>query len=223
MNKEDLFKDIKAVIFDLDGTLIDSLELWNKIDIEFFKMHNREVPLDYSQKIAHMNFMEMAVFTHSEYGFKETPEEIAKIWTDMSLQAYAKDIKTKPYVKEFLEKLKKANYKIGLVTTSKYSHYEPCLKNNGIWNCFDSDLDVNQINSSKKEPTCYKLMASKLGSDIEHTIVFEDILQAITTAKNAGFRLVAVEDKANKKDEDKIKKLSDYYLSSYKELLDLNI
>ncbi len=223
MKKENLFKNINAVIFDLDGTLIDSLDLWHKIDIEFFKMHGREVPKDYADKIGHMNFMEMANFTHDEYGFEESPEEIAKIWTDMSFDEYKSNIKAKPYVKEFIKKIKEANYPIGLVTTTKYSFYEACLKNNGLWEYFDSTLDVNQIKSSKREPTCYKMMSENLHSKIENTIVFEDILIALTTAHNAGFRTISVHNDQAMKDEKEIKKISDYHLASYKELLDLDI
>lgn len=223
MKKENLFKNINAVIFDLDGTLVDSLDVWHKIDLEFFKMHGREVPKDYADKIGHMNFMEMANFTHNEYGFEESPDEIAKIWTDMSFDEYKNNIKTKPFVKEFIQKLKDSNYQIGLVTTTKYSFYEACLKNNGIWDYFDSTLDVNQINSSKKEPLCYKMMSNELHSKIENTIVFEDILTALTTANKAGFRTISVYNEPSSKDEEEIKNISDYHLLSYKELLDIDL
>ncbi len=221
MKKENLFNNIKAVIFDLDGTLMDSLGIWNKIDEDFFHMHNMDVPKDYQDKIAHMNFMEMAHFTHDTYGFKESPEEIAKIWTDMSVQSYSHTIQAKPFAKEFVRKLKDSGYPIGLVTTNKRILYESCLKNNGMWEYFDSALDVNDLNTSKKEPTCYKIMAERLKADISSTIVFEDILTAVKTCKIAGFRTVAVKDDASKKDLAAILSFADYYLESYREFLPL--
>lgn len=219
MEKNQLFADIKAVIFDLDGTLMDSLGIWNKIDSNFFHMHHREVPSDYQDRIAHMNFMEMAVFTKETYGFEESPEEIARIWTDMSYQSYAHDIKAKPYAKAFVASLKGKGYPIGLVTTNKRELYESCLKNNGMWEYFDSALDVNELNSSKKDPLCYITMAKRLSSDVSATLVFEDILRTVRTAKDAGFRTVAVQDDASKKDESTIQSIADYYLRSYSELL----
>lgn len=223
MEKESLFNGIKAVIFDLDGTLMDSLGIWGKIDEDFFRMHNMEVPKDYQDHIAHMNFMEMAYFTHDYYGFKESPEEIAKIWTDMSIQSYSHEIKAKPFAKEFVRKLKDSGYPIGLVTTNKRILYESCLKNNGMWEYFDSALDVNDLDTSKKEPTCYKIMAERLKADVASTIVFEDILTAIKTCKLAGFRTVAVKDEASKKDHDAILSFADYYLENYQELLSLEL
>lgn len=223
MEREKLFNGIKAVIFDLDGTLVDSLEIWNQIDSEFFRMHGMEVPSDYQDWIAHMNFMEMANFTHNAYGFKESPEEIADIWTRMSVDHYSHTIKAKPYAKEFVKKLYDLGYPIGLVTTNKKELYEACLKNNGMWDYFSSALDVNDLNSSKKDPTCYLMMAKSLHADVSSTLVFEDILMAVRTCKTAGFRTVAVQDEADMKDKDAICSLADFYLEDYRDLLHTDI
>lgn len=219
MTKEQLFTNIKAIIFDLDGTLVDSMSLWHDIDIEFFKRYGMEVPEGYVEKISHMNFMEMAKYTHDAYGFKESPHEIAEIWTNMAIASYSHTIKAKDNAKAFLAKLKEQGYKIGLATTNKASLYEPCLRNNDMWQYFDDAIDVNSLKSSKKEPLIYQTLAERFGATPEETLVFEDILTAATTVKNANFRLVVVDDKANSKDKDELLKLADYYLYNYNELL----
>jgi HAD hydrolase, family IA, variant 3 len=218
MYKKDLFQGIKACIFDLDGTLVDSLRIWKDIDIRFFQEHQREVPPDYDKRIAHMNFMEMAVFTKEEYGFQETPEEIAKIWTDWSEEAYQKTIKAKPGAKELLSYIKELPLPISLATTNKRELYEPCLKNNQMWQYFDYSMNVNEINSKKSEPKIYLLLAEKMNVKPEECLVFEDIYTAVKTAHDAGFKVAAVFDEGNLDDMDKIKESSDFFIQSYSDL-----
>lgn len=218
MKKEELLKGIKNVIFDMDGTLIDSLSMWSDIDVRFFQEHHMEVPKDYDKRIAHMNFMEMAQFTKDEYGFEESVEEIAFMWTSWAQEAYEKTLLAKPGAKEFLAYCKSKGMQISLATTNKRELYEPCLENNNMWQYFDFCMNVNEIGSTKSEPKIYLLLAEKMGSKPEETMVFEDILQAVKTAKNAGFKVTAVYDKRNEADLEEIKDNCDYFLESYETL-----
>ncbi|MFA6829994.1 MAG: HAD family phosphatase [Bacilli bacterium] len=219
MLKKELFNGVKACIFDLDGTLVDSMSLWYQIDIAFFSAHGMEVPKDYVKAISHMNFMEMANYTHDKYHLKETPAQIAEIWTNMSLAAYSHDIKAKEGAKEFLSILKNNGIKISLATTNKAILYESCLRNNDMWGYFDYAIDVNSLGSSKKEPLIYQLLARKMNVQPSETIVFEDIIMAAKTAHDAGFRTVAVSDEASKNDRDELIRTSDYFLKNYNELI----
>ena len=218
MKRNELFKGIKACIFDLDGTLVDSLGIWSDIDIRFFKEHGRDVPADYEKRISHMNFIEMAEFTKEEYGFEESVDAIARKWLDWSIEAYQKDIKAKPGAKEFLEYVKSLGLPIALATTNKKELYEPCLENNDMWKYFSFALNVTEINSKKSEPKIYQLLAEKMNAKPEETIVFEDILMAVKTAHNAGFKVAAVFDQRNKRDIDEIIENSDFYITSYNDL-----
>ena len=218
MQKTELFKNKKAVIFDRDGTLVDSLGRWLDIDKRFFKLHHRDMPIDYSQRISHMSFRERAVFTKEEYHIQETPEEIASLWLTWAKEAYEKDILAKPNTKEFLKCLKEKGYPLSLATTNKRELYRPCLIRNQREQFFDFARNVNEINSTKSEPKIYLRLAEKRHAKPEETIVFEDILPAIVTAKKAGFTVVGVYDRHNKLHEREIQSSCDYYRHSYTEL-----
>lgn len=214
-----MLKGIKACIFDMDGTLIDSLDIWSEIDIHFFERRGMKKPDDYEQKIGHMNFMEMAVMTHNDYNIKESPEEIAKEWMDESITAYEKTIPAKPGAKEFLQYLKDQGIRLSLATTNRKALYEPCFKRLGMFQYFDYCLNVNDLNSTKAEPKIYLALAEKMGVKPEEVIVFEDILMALNTAKRAGFKTCAVYDHHSYKDETEIIKTADYYIQDYPESL----
>lgn len=219
MLKNELFQDIEACIFDLDGTLVDSMGLWGRIDDHFFSSRNIEIPDDYVKDISHMGFLEMAKYTKDRFLLEESPEEIGEIWTNMAISEYAHNIKAKPHAREFLKSLKEKGMKVSLATSSKAILYEPCLRNNDLWQYFDYALNVNDINSTKSDPLIYQMLARKMGTAPEHTLVFEDILTAINTAKQSGFRVVGVDDKFSSKDKDAIIRSCDYYLYDYIELM----
>lgn len=220
MNKQELYKGIKAAIFDLDGTLVDSMGIWGDIDIEFFHKHNMEVPKDYFVNIGHMSFMEMAKYTSEKFHFKETPEEIASYWVQESEDGYANKVPAKPYARELLEELKRKEFKISLATSNRKELYEPCLKHLNMYQYFDYFLNVNDLKSSKGEPKIYLNLALMMNSKPKETFVFEDIVTACKTAHNAGFRTLGVYDPKSEKDAVTIKANTDYYLKSFKEILD---
>lgn len=212
--------DFEAVIFDFDGTLVDSLSLWKEVDRKTFEYFNREVPENYENEILHLNFSQIATFTIEKYKLDTTPEFILNFWSECSKNEYCFNIKTKPYVKEFLDMLKKNNIKIALASTNKSELFTPCLKNNGIDSYFDFLLSVNDFNTSKSEPKIYQEASKLMNTPSYKTVVFEDILAPIKTAKAASFQTVGVYDKNNLKDIDSIKNSCDLFINSYKELLD---
>ncbi len=218
MNYDFLLKDITACIFDMDGTLVDSLTIWDDIDKRFFALHNMDVPSDYAKVIAHMSFMEMAVYTKETYQIEESIEEIANTWLSWSKEAYLYHIKDKPGVKNFLSYLKSNKIPLALATTNSKDLYEPCLNRLGLTSYFDYIANVNDLETKKSEPKIYLHLADKLKSSPEQTLVFEDIFMAVDTAKKANFKCVAVYDKKNEADWPKIKKRADYFIDSFENL-----
>ena len=98
--------DFKGAIFDLDGTIIDSMNVWEKIDIEFLSKRNIDMPNDYMEKINIMSFEEAAKYTIERFNLKEKKENLIKEWNEMAIYEYSNNIRLKPNVKEYLEKLK---------------------------------------------------------------------------------------------------------------------
>lgn len=217
MNKKtlDILSECDGAIFDMDGTIIDSMRIWSDIDKRFFAAHDMDIPKGLQQKIAHMNFKEMAQYFKDTFSFSESVEEINQMWMNMAKEEYSYNIKLKPYVKEFLASLKERNYKISLATSNQKDLYEPCLKNNKILEYFDYLLNTNVYSTSKDEPTIYLEASKKMNTPVEKTVVFEDIYPAIKTAKNAGFKVIAIYDDSSKDREKDIRYLADDYIYSF--------
>lgn len=211
--------DFKGVIFDLDGTLIDSMDVWEKIDIEFLEKRNISIPKDYIEKVNDMSFKEVAKYTIERFGLKEREEDLIKEWNEMAVFEYSNNIKLKPNVKEYLQKLKTNNIKIGLATSSPRELYEVVLKNNKIYDYFDTIISLQDVKRDKNYPDIYLLTAKKLEINIYDCVVFEDILVAINTLKKANFKVIGVYDKYSIKDIKEIKASSDKFIYDYKELL----
>ena len=125
-------KEFKGAIFDLDGTIIDSMDVWETIDIKFLEKRNITMPNDYIEKINSMSFEEVAKYTIERFNLNESVDSLIKEWNDMAIYEYSNNIKLKPNVKEYLVKLKKHDIKIGLATSSPKELYEPVLKNNKV-------------------------------------------------------------------------------------------
>lgn len=211
--------DFKGAIFDLDGTLIDSMDIWEKIDKKFLEKRNIAIPSDYIEKINSMSFKEVAKYTIERFNLKESEEELIKEWNEMALHEYCNNVKTKPNVKEYLKKLKEKGVKIGLATSSPKMLYEPVLKNNKIYEYFDVFTSLEDVKRDKNYPDIYLLAAQKLKLNPQDCVGFEDILISVRTMKKANFKVIGVYDKYANSETERIKKLSDKFIYDFKELI----
>ena len=211
--------NFKGAIFDLDGTLIDSMDVWEKIDLKFLQKRNITMPKDYIEIVNSMSFEEVAKYTIERFNLRETEEELIKEWNEMAVSEYSHNIKLKPNVKEYLEKLKINNIKIGLATSSPKKLYEPVLKNNGIYDYFNAFTSVEDVKKDKSYPDIFLLTAKKLNIQPQYCVGFEDILIAVKTLKKANFKVVGVYDKYSEKDIKKIKTNCHKFIFDFKELL----
>ena len=211
--------NFKGAIFDLDGTIIDSMGIWEKIDIKFLEEINIPMPSDYIKIINNMSFEEAAIYTIKRFNLKESKENLIERWNQMAMFEYAHNIKLKPNVRTYLEKLKENNIKIGLATASPQELYESVLKNNKIYDYFDAFTTLQEVKKDKNYPDIYLLTSEKLGICPEECAVFEDILIGINTCKKANFKTVGVYDKYAVNDLEKIKNSCNRFIYDFKELL----
>ena len=114
-----MLTNIKAAIFDLDGTLIDSMWVWGKIDEDYFKRRNMTLPEDLKSQIEHLSFDETAAYFKSNFDISDTIEEIKKEWTDSAYVEYLNNVKLKPGVVEFLSLLKTLNIELSVMIMSE--------------------------------------------------------------------------------------------------------
>lgn len=208
-----------GVIFDLDGTLIDSMGVWNQIDIDFLGKRGFGVPEDYLKKITPMGFEATADYTIERFGLKETRDEIIKEWYDMAIDAYSFKVKLKKGVREYLNYLKKNKKTMSVATASDMRLVEPVLKNNGIIDYFQNITTVREVKRGKGFPDIYDKAAAKMGIPKYECIVFEDILTGIEGAKSGGYKTVGVYDSNSRENPVLMKEISDKFIYDFKEMI----
>lgn len=209
----------KGAIFDMDGTLLDSMWVWKQIDIDFLGKRGFEVPDDYLEMITPMGYQRAAEYTIARFGLDEKPEDLIEEWYQMAAEAYAERVMLKPHVKEYLEALKQSGTRIAAATSSAYELIAPCLKRNQILDFFEAFVTTMEVPRGKEFPDIYLEAAKRLGIAPEKCIAYEDIYKGICAAKQAGCRTVAVEEEASAYEAEKIRRAADYYISDFSELM----
>lgn len=211
--------NIEAVIFDLDGTLVDSMSIWAKIDEEYLGNFGLSVPEKLQEDITHLTLTETALYFKENFNIENTIEDIMSTWHDMAFYHYSNTIKLKDGVIPYLKSLKDMNIKIALATSNSIPLLEATLKNNGIYDYFDAITTTEEVKKSKDNPDIYLLSAKKLNVSPQRCLVFEDIVQAVNGAKLAGMKVYSVYDESSKSQKEELIRLSDRYILTFNELL----
>lgn len=215
-----LIHDIDAVIFDLDGTLVDSMWMWKSIDIEYLNRFGIKLPSNLQTEIEGMSFTETAHYFKKRFNINDSIETIKNDWNAMSMDMYMHRVHTKPGVVEFLKFLKTNNIKTGIATSNSKELTNICLEAVGIAKYFDSVVTGCDVSAGKPNPEIYLKNADKLNVSCNKCLVFEDIPVGIMAGKNAEMITCAIyDDYSQIYDEDK-RKLSDYYINDYFEFMD---
>jgi HAD superfamily hydrolase (TIGR01509 family) len=211
-------KDFDAAIFDLDGTLIDSLGMWENLDREFLAKRGIRATPEYTAAVTAMSFLEAAEYTVRRFGFRETPEELAAEWNELVRDEYAHRIGLKPHAREYLEFLKRRGKTLGVATALPEGLYGPVLEHNGVAGFFRAFASVHEVGRGKGFPDVYLLAARRLGTPPERCVAFEDVEPALRGAKAAGMTAVGVYD-AHSGDEAEMRAAADRYIRDFAELL----
>ncbi|MBO4667355.1 MAG: HAD family phosphatase [Bacilli bacterium] len=211
--------EINAVIFDMDGTLIDSTGIWHEIDKAFFAKRGMELPSDYAQHIVHLGLTQAAVYTKNTYHLEESIQDIMDEWHNMSINMYKYDVPLKPGALALLKLLKKNGIKMAIATANDEPLYKPCIERLGIGEYFDEIADVNSAKEGKQSAKIYLDLADKLGSEPRNTLVLEDMPTCVKTAFMSGFITVAVYDDASKAYNELKKIYSHEFINNFDELI----
>ena len=209
----------KAAIFDLDGTLIDSMGIWKVIDEEYLKKYGFDVPENLQEEITHLTIIETAMYFKEKFNIKDDIETIINTWNEMAYHHYSNNIKLKEGVIEFFDYLKNNNIKIALATSNTKILLEATLKNNNIYHYFDSITISEEVGVSKANPDIYLLSAQRLGVEPKDCIVFEDIVQAVRGAKLANMTVYSIYDESSADQKEELMRISDKYINNYLELI----
>lgn len=209
---------IQAVIFDMDGTLIDSMWMWKQIDIEYLGRFHIPLPADLQHEIEGMSFSETAAYFKKRFQIPHTIEQIKENWNRMAWGKYEKEVTVKEGVFDFLNYLKEHGVKMGIATSNSVELANMVLEKRGLTPYFDAVHTSCEVKRGKPYPDIYEFVAEKLGVMPEHCLVFEDVVHGILAGKAAHMKVCAVYDAySNDQDEEK-KRLADYYINSFEEL-----
>lgn len=208
-------KNIKYAIFDMDGTLLDSMHIWDTAAAAFLAMRGivpREFDLFRKQ-----GYKGGISYMIEEYKLDLTFDEVLEGLQKILWFYYSEIAPIKPGVREFLLTLKQSGVAMAVATATERHLVEAALKRNGILDCFDCIFTTIEVGKNKFEPDVFNLAAEALGASGE-VFVFEDALYAIRTAKKAGYKVVAIEDYSSEDDREEIKRLADFYAENYEKV-----
>lgn len=214
---------IKGAIFDLDGTILDSMSIWDNAAEMYLSTLGIEAEAGLSRIMFTMSMTEGAEFLKNRYCLDLGVEEIVAGVVQTIEKFYYFDVQLKEGVKQFLEEMKQAGIKIVAATSSDRLLVERALKRLSVLGYFDRIFTCAEIGAGKEKPDIYLAAARFMGTMPGHTWVFEDALYAIKTARKAGFKTVGVYDLYSEDDLEEIKKISDIYfekLDNFKSFLD---
>ena len=210
---------IKGMIFDLDGTLIDSASIWDQVDQEFLGERGFDVPDDYVEAISPLGARNAAIYTVDRFGLDEDIDDIVEIWIDMAKDKYAVEVLCKPYAKEFVKKMSEAGIKLSIATSSDRQLFMSTLERENLLPFFEHIITVDQVDRGKGYPDIYLKAAEKMELHPEQCVVFEDILAGVRGAKLGNFNVVAVADVKSLDKKEILSKESDLYINGFEELL----
>lgn len=214
-----MLENKKAVIFDLDGTITDSMWVWTQIDREFFAGRGIEMPPTLQKDIEGMSFTETAAYFIETFSLDETVEEVKKTWNEMAVQKYAYETPLKDGVLSFLQYLKEKNIKAGISTSNSRLLLDVFLRERHLEHLIDAVTTSCDVNKGKPAPDVYLKTAEKLDADPGECLVFEDLPMGILAGKNAGMSVCAVEDDYSAHLRNRKKELADYYITDYRQVM----
>ncbi len=216
MMKKAVLHNVRAAMFDLDGTLFDSVGVWMNIDEKFLGMRGKTPTPEYKRAIAGLNNAECAEFTVEFYGLPDTPESLLKEWHEMAHSEYAKSVKLMPHAEKYVKDAFSRGIKIYAVTSLDGALAETGLMNNGIRDCFSGIVGAGELGLSKRNPEIYLHAAAVAGESPRSCVMFDDIAEAARAARKAGFISVAVRNEKSYDDGAKLDAdCADYCVDSF--------
>ena len=211
---------IEAVIFDLDGSMVDSMWIWRAIDIEYLGRFGIELPENLQACIEGMSFSETAAYFKERFRLPDDLETIKADWNRMAWDKYTHEVPLKEGVVELLEYCAGHGIKTGIATSNSRELVENVIRAHDLNSYFDCIITGCEVAKGKPSPDIYLAVAQKLGVSPQNCLVFEDIIPGIQAGKAAGMRVCAVYDRYSEYQDKEKKRLADYYTYRFRELME---
>lgn len=214
-----MLEDVKAVIFDMDGTLLDSMWVWLEVDRIYIEKYHLTEPENFHKQMEGMSFTETAQYFLDTFPtLPLTIEEVKAEWLELSEELYLTKVQFKPGAKEFIERLHEKHIRLGIATSNTRQLVEGVLKAHHVDQYFSAICTACEVNAGKPAPDVYLKTAEELQVCPKDCLVFEDVPNGILAGKNAGMKVCAVDDLFSKPYEEEKRRLADYYIYDYGEI-----
>jgi HAD superfamily hydrolase (TIGR01509 family) len=164
-----------------------------------------------------MTLHEAAIYTIERFNLSESVEELKHEWNRMVAEIYEHSVALKPYAREYLTALKQHGTRLAVATSLPKALYEPALRKHDLTHLFDAFCSTDEVGCGKRQPDVFLLAAKRLSTEPARCVVYEDLLEAIMSAKQAGMRAYAVYDESSKATWDQITKIADGTIFDFRE------
>ena len=209
----------KVYIFDLDGTLIDSMPVGIGIVLGFLKEKGIDYPDDIVTTLTPLGYKGSAKYIADHLSGGGQLEQIYEYFQAQTLRAYGKTIPLKAHVKETLEGLKAQGYRLNVLTASPQLLTDICLKRLGVYDLFDNVWSIDAFGLTKADEQIYIEVAKRIGVAPEECIMADDNLHVLKTAKKVGMATVGVYDESSKDVMEEMRAIADKYVVDFADLL----
>lgn len=214
-----MWKNKKAMIFDLDGTLVDSMWMWYDIDVEYLGRFGITIPDGLQADIEGMSFSETAVYFKERFRIPDSLDKIKEDWNQMAWDKYTHEVPMKEGAAEFIKACRERGILLGIATSNSRELVENIITVHGMKADFACIMTGCDVERGKPAPDIYLAVAKALDVEPADCLVFEDIIPGIQAGKSAGMEVCAIEDNYSLYQLEKKAELADYFIKDYRELL----
>ena len=214
---------VKGVIFDLDGTLLDSMHIWHDVDKLFLAECGVEAPPDLAENIKMMTIDMCVEYFRKSLGVSLSADMVKKRCAELMADFYTTRVQAKPHAGELLRHLKKLGIKMCVATANDPVLAANALANVGFAEYFEFVLTCGEADAPKTDGKIYRICAERLGVHPSEAIVMEDAMHGIISANGEGFMTVGVFDESFESEADKIREICDIYAEDFASLLDSRV
>lgn len=214
-----MWRDKKGAIFDMDGTLMDSMWMWKDIDIRYLQRFGIPMPHDLQEQIEGMTMSETAEYFRRRFRIPDSIQKMQSDWNEMAREFYRTRVRLKKGALELLLQMKSRGMKTGIATSNSIELTQECLSANRVTKLFDTIRTSRDIEQGKPAPDIYLSIADEWGIAPQDLIVFEDIPNGALAGKRAGMEVVAVEDDYSAPRRDELLRIADHFIRDFTQLL----
>ncbi len=213
---------VKAIIFDMDGTLLDSTDAWEGLPEAFLNEIGVKSEANLQQAMETMSTDESAAYLIKKYDLEYSIVEVKKIFYNLIKGIYKEDVELKAGVGDYLQAALLKGLDMCIVTAASRAIVEIVLERFELESYFKFIMTLDEEGLNKRSPEIYIIAANKLAYERDQIIVFEDSLHAVKSAKKADFKVIGVYDESSSKDGDEMREIVDAYIYDFKdEILEL--